>query len=138
MFSIRKPAAMLFMVGVGMLAGCQVQMQPHTATDGNLNTKPIATDQAMDKRQWDNSASYYANDGVFAHPFYGPLVTEAQRYYLNAFSDSVLFLADLAYLPVGVFIEYPWTFQVNKSVTAPPSYTLMPALPDGPEPVPTY
>jgi hypothetical protein len=139
MFSIRKPGIML-LVGVGMLAGCQLQMQPRPASNGDLSSTPITTDQAMKMRQWDASPSNYANDTVMAYPFYSPFQATSLCYRarLNAFTEPVLFLLNDFYLPVGVFIDFPWELQPNKSISAPPSYTLMPTLPDGPEPVPVY
>jgi hypothetical protein len=140
MFLIRKPGAMLILIGMGMLAGCQWEREPRPPTNGNLSDAAIPTDQAMDKRQWDSTQAHYANDGVFAHPNYSPFRPTPldNRFRLNALTEPWLYLADVAYIPVGVFIDYPWSFRVNKSISAPPSYTLMPALPEGQEPVPTY
>jgi hypothetical protein len=138
MFSIRK--SMLMLIGAGLLGGCTFQMQPKPLSDGNLSSTPIATDSAMEKRQWDTTEADYGNDAVFAHPFYAPLQPTSlnYRWRLNAFTEPWLFLGNDLYLPVGLFIQFPWTFQVNKSISAPPSYSLMPVLPDGAEPVPVY
>jgi len=133
---IRKTGA--FIVGAGMLAGCQVQNGPRAPVAGPLNSAAIATDGAMDKRQWDVTQANYVNDAVWAHPFYSPLQPETLPYKGNAVTDTVIFLGNLVYIPVGMFIEYPWTFEANKSVSAPPTYTLMPALPDGPQVPSTY
>ncbi len=128
---IRKAGALI--VGAVMLAGCQVQNGPRAPVAGPLNSAPIATDGAMDKRQWDVTQAIYVNDAVWAHPFYSPLQPTTLPYKLNAVTDTAVYLGDVAYIPVGMFIDYPWTYQASKSVSAPPTYTLMPPLPDGPQ-----
>ena len=135
MFSIRKARLLTMMVGLGMLTGCELTVHPGPSK--SLSTISIPTDQAMQARQWDVSTTGYVNDGVRAHPIYQPLQLPPEQYELNAIGEPVLFLANLIYLPVGVFIEYPWSFEVSKSLVLPPSYTLMPPLPDGAEPMPT-
>ena len=65
--------------------------------------------------------------------FYSPLQPTTLPYKLNAVTDTAVYLGDVVYIPVGMFIDYPWTYQANKSVSAPPTYTLMPPLPDGPQ-----
>jgi hypothetical protein len=138
MFSIRKSLGLLAIAAIGSVGGCQAQLGPKPPWNGGLSDAAIPTDHAMQLRQWDTSSTFYVNDAVLAHPFYSPLQSEQIRYRLGALSEPVFFLADAFYLPVGVFLEYPWEMQVNKAIAAPPSYTLMPALPNGPEPVPTY
>jgi hypothetical protein len=136
MFLIRKAGALI--VGAGMLAGCQMQMHPRNPGPEALNSTVIATDPAMDKRQWDVTQANYVNDAVWAHPIYSPFQPITLPYKGNAVTDTFVFLGDIPCIPVAMFIAYPWTFEANKSVSAPPTYTLMPPLPDGPQVPSTY
>jgi hypothetical protein len=139
MFLIRKAGALI--AGAGMLAGCQafhVGLTPRSPVTGGLSNAPIATDGAMEKRQWDVTQANYVNDAVWAHPIYSPLQVDPVSYKGNGVIEPVLFLVNVAYIPFGLFIQYPWTFEANKSLAFPPSYTLMPALPDGAQSPSTY
>jgi len=139
MFSIRKSGT--FVLVVGMLGGCQsfhASLAPRSPGLSPLSNTPIATDPAMATRQWDVTEALYVNDAVFAHAIYSPLQVDQISYKGNAAVEPVLFLANLIYIPVGIFIQYPWTFEANKSLSAPSSYTLMPPLPQGPQQPSTY
>ena len=145
MSSIRKYGLMILAAGAVMLGGCQqakeqaaaFHLQKYTPPPEPMNDTPVAGDPALDVRQWDPSSAFYVNDAVVAGPTYSPLRVSAMDYWLNAPAEQLLFLGDLFYLPVGVFIEYPWSDIVYKSFTAAPSYTLMPPLPNGPEQAPS-
>jgi hypothetical protein len=119
-----------------MLGGCQLER--NTPGPEALSSTPIQTDPAMQKRQWDPSAAVYANDTVLTRPDYTPLQPLALPCITNAVTETVLALGNLCYMPAGVFLQFPWTMEVNKSLSTPSSYTMMPPLPDGAEPVPTY
>jgi hypothetical protein len=136
MFSIHR-IAMLAMV-TGMLAGCSVSLEPKNPGPLTLSNAPITTDAAMQTRQWDATDANYANDTVWAHPFYSPLVPDTYSYKANAVTENVIFLGNVIYIPVGLFVQFPWTYQANESLALPGTYTLMPPLPEGAEPVPTY
>lgn len=138
MFSIRKTRVMMLVAGVGMMGGCEAQIHPKTPGPEALSSYAIPSDPAMEKRQWDVSFSKYGNDAVLAHPTYELLEAKAENYEINAVTEPVFFVGNVAYIPVGAFIEFPWKFEINKSVSAPPTYTLMPPLPDGAEIMPTY
>jgi hypothetical protein len=117
-----------------LLAGCQLQQ--HTPAPEPLNASPIQTDQAMEKRLWSPSPTYYVNDSVVTWPDYAPLQSAALPDNLNTLTDPLLFLGNLGYIPAGVFLEPAWEEQIFKSQSPPPSFTLMPPLPVGPEPTP--
>ena len=136
MSSIRKLASSAVLLGLFMLGGCQ--LENNTPGPEALSSTPVTTDPAMQKRQWDPSAALYVNDAVLTRPDYTPLQPIALPCIANAVTDTVLCLGNLCYMPAGVFIQFPWTMEVNKSLFTPSSYTMMPPLPDGPEPVPTY
>lgn len=119
-----------------VLAGCQIQQK--TPGPEPLNATPIHTDPAMLHRLWTPAPAYYQNDSVVAGPDYVPLQPTPLSYPLNVFTEPVLFLGNTFYSPVGVFLELPWREQIYKSMSCPPSYTLMPPLPPGPEPTPQY
>jgi hypothetical protein len=149
MSSTRSLRLVMVAVGAMMLCGCQeakddanaqikaFQIVKRVPPPEPLNETVVLGDPALDLRQWDPSAAYYINDAVVAGPTYSPLRVTAMDYWLNAPVEQLLFLGDLFYIPVGVFIEYPWSNEVYKSFTAEPSYTLMPPLPNGPAQVPT-
>jgi hypothetical protein len=140
MYLIRKAGGLALIAG--LLAGCQdfhVQLDPRSPVGAAaLENTPIATDPAMDKRQWDVSEANYANDAVWAHPIYSPLQVDELPYKANAIVENALFLGNVCYIPVGMFIQAPWSFQANKSLALPPSYTLMPPLTEGAQVPSTY
>jgi hypothetical protein len=117
-----------------LVAGCQLQQ--HAPAPEPLNATPINTDSAMALRQWGPTSAYYQNDSVYTWPDYAPLQPKPLQYELNLFTEPVLFLGNTFYLPVDAFMEPGWREQIFKSMSCPPSYTLMPPLPGGPEPVP--
>jgi hypothetical protein len=134
----REQAPWALVLGMVLLAGCQVQNGPRAPVAGPLNNAPIATDGAMDKRQWDVTQANYVNDAVWAHPNYSPLQPKTLPYKGNAVTDTLAYLGNVFYTPVGMFITYPWIFEANKSLALPPTYTLMPALPEGAQVPSTY
>ena len=132
---------LLVLLVAGMLGGCSeyhVDLHPRSPGPTPLSNTPIPTDPAMEMRQWDVSEALYVNDAVFAHPIYSPLQVDQFRYEGNSVIEPVLFLADVIYIPFGMFIQYPWTYEVSKSLSAAPSYTLMPPLPEGAQPISRY
>ena len=136
MSSIRELAPRTVIFGLLLLGGCQLQQ--NVPPPEALNSTPIQTDPAMQKRVWDPSAAIYANDAVLAWPNYAPLQPVDLPYELDAVTGTPLFLGDLCYIPPGMFIEPPWSLEASKSLSPPPSYTAMPPLPNGPEPLPTW
>jgi hypothetical protein len=103
-----------------------------------LNQPPEISDPALAVRPWAPSPTYYANDDVIAGPNYTFLCVRELPDSLNAPVEQLLFVANLLYIGPGVFLEPPWKDEVYKSLTTDPSYTLMPPLPPGAEPMPTY
>jgi hypothetical protein len=145
MFSIRNPKRLASVASAGILAailmGCQsvhVSDQSRSPYEEHLDTTPITTDGAMARRQWDVTAARYAQDAVVTQPNYEPLQLDRLAYEGNAILEPVFFIGNTFYLPVGLVLTPPWTWQVNKSLKLPEGYTLMPALPPGAEPIPTY
>jgi hypothetical protein len=136
MSSTRKLASWTVVLGLFLLGGCQ--LEHNTPAREALNSTPVKTDPAMQKRQWNPSAALYVNDAVLTRPDYTPLQPIALPCIGNSVTDTVLFLGNLCYMPAGVFVQFPWTMEVNKSLSTRSSYTMMPPLPRGPEPVPTY
>jgi hypothetical protein len=135
MFSIRKAQLALVVFAAGMLGGCQLLEHPQPLTA--VSTTPIRTDQAMATRRWDISVAGYPNDAVVSQHNYQPLMVPPISYKGSAVAEPLVFVANILYMPVGVFIDVPRSRTLSKSLALPPSYTLMPPLPNGPEPVPT-
>jgi hypothetical protein len=136
MSSIRELAPKAAMFSLLVLAGCQLQQ--NVPPPEALSATPVRTDPAMQKRAWDPSAAIYANDAVLAWPNYSLLQPIDLPYELNSLTETPLFLGNLCYIPPGMFIEFPWSLGASKSLSTSSSYTVMPPLPNGPEPLPTY
>ncbi len=113
-----------------------VHLQEKIPPTEQFNDAPIQTDGAMAMRAWDPTPAYYVNDAVWSWPDYTPLQPAVLPYDLNMLTEPFLFLGNLLYIAPGVFLEIPWQLQVYKSLSPPPSYTCMPPLPAGPEPIP--
>jgi hypothetical protein len=118
------------------LNGCA--WQQHEPGPEALNPVPIKTDQAMEKRLWSPSPTYYVNDSVVTWPDYAPFQSVALPDGLNFFNEPLLFFGNMFYIPAGVFIEPAWKEQTFKSQSPPPSFTLMPPLPAGPDQAPGF
>jgi hypothetical protein len=114
-----------------------VHLQQKVPPTEQFNDTPIPTDGAMAMRAWDPTPVYYVNDAVWSWPDYTPLQPGVLPYDLNMLTEPFLFLGNLIYIAPGVFLEIPWQLQVYKSLSPPPSYTCMPPLPAGVEPIPT-
>jgi hypothetical protein len=121
---------------VSSVAQPVVHLQQRIPPTERFNDAPIQTDGAMVMRVWDPTPAYYVNDAVWAWPNYAPLQPGVLPYELNILTEPFLFLGNLIYIAPGVFLEIPWQLEVYKSLSPPPSYTCMPPLPAGAEPIP--
>ncbi len=119
-------AALLLAMGLAGISGCAYSYR--TPAPEPLNDKPIVEDGAMAARQWNPSVAYYENDTVMTHPTYAPLEPTVLPYEANALTETPLLIANTVYWPVGMFIDAPWIYQANKSLSMPPTYTAMPPL----------
>jgi hypothetical protein len=129
--------SLLLISSVSLLGGCQVRHM--TPGPEAMNNTPLIIDQAMQIRGWEPTAAEYTNDVVMAGDTYSPLQPiwhDDNR--IDAVSQNFAFLANVAWLPVGIFIYPPWEYYPYKSLTEPPTYTAMPPLPDAAEPTPVY
>jgi hypothetical protein len=113
-----------------------VHLQQRVPPTEEMNNSPVMGDGAMALRQWDPTPGFYVNDAVWAWPNYSPLQPGPLPYEMNILTEPVLFLANLVYIPAGVFLEPPFILEVYKSISPPPSYNVMPPLPGGAEPIP--
>ena len=140
MFSTRsriKRCSLLLISSAALLGGCQVR--PMTPGPEAMNDTPVIIDQAMQIRGWEPIDAEYNNDVVMAGDTYSPLQPiwhGTNR--IDAVSQNFAFLANVAWLPVGIFVYPPWVYYPYKSLSEPPTYTAMPPLPDAEEPVPVY
>jgi hypothetical protein len=114
-------------IGVTGVGGCQLQKT--VPGPEPLSTATISTDPAMEGRAWSQTPAYYANDAVVTTPNYMPLQSQAEPSNLNSIIEPALFVGNIFYLPVGVFIDVPWKQVPSKSLSTPPTYTAMPPLP---------
>jgi len=111
-----------------LVAGCQIEHR--IPGPEPVNATPIVVDQAIAQRNWDPAPALYTNDVVMAFPDYSPLRAKNNKY--NPVVETPLFLANIAYMPVGVFIDPPWVMVGYKSMSMEPTYTAMPPLPASP------
>jgi len=111
-----------------LVAGCQIEHR--VPGPEPVNTTPIVVDQAMVKRDWEPVPALYTNDVVMAFPDYSPLRAKNNRY--NPLVETPLFLANIAYMAYGVFVDPPWIMVGYKSMSMEPTYTAMPPLTTSP------
>ncbi len=114
--------AMLFLP----MAACHVDQRKPPAEP--LNVSLVQTDPAMAERSWNPSVATYKNDGVMAWPTYSPLKSNALPVHEAVVTDPILFIADVAYIPVGMVIDRPFNMVEYKSLSTPPTYNAMPPL----------
>jgi hypothetical protein len=127
MFSTRK-----FVIGASLLTaatmlGCQANVPPGVE---RLNNSPLIVDEAMQRREWDRSASYYPN---------GDTVADGTGYMFHTHEtipdgwrrvvEPGVATLNFALLPIGVFLESPFVPQTYQGVITPPTHTAMPPLP---------
>jgi len=126
-------------LAVCALTACQ--MEQRIPPPEALNPKPIATDAAMQARQWSPSVANYKNDLVDAWPTYSPLRSNPPRVSAPllrpeaTFVEPALFLGNAIYTPVDmIFVDHPWTPMDDKSLRMEATYSAMPPLPPSPPP----
>jgi hypothetical protein len=107
------------------LAGCRVDHR--TPPPEPLNAAPLHVDAAMQRRDWDPSVATYKNDTVMAFPDYAPLRSRAVTNNAETVvTDTPIFLVNVLYIPVGIFIDPPFKMVGYKSLMVEPTYTAMP------------
>ena len=110
-----------------MMFGCQAIVPESTE---RLNNTPLIVDDAMQKRQWDQSTSYYAN---------GDTVADGTGYMFETHEtvpdgwrrvvEPAITTMNIALLPIGVFVNSPIKEQVYQGGIIPPTHHAMPPLP---------
>lgn len=110
-----------------MLGGCQSNVPEPVA---RLNDSPLIVDDAMQRREWDRSTSFYANgDTAAGGTGYMFQTHETINERDRRVVDPVLATMNIGLLPVGIFVNSPFKSQVYQGVVIPPTHTGMPALP---------
>jgi hypothetical protein len=127
MYSIRNavvraivPVAALVSAG----AGCQRVMPPPSMV---INPAPIVIDEAMQRRDWDESTAYYTNGVTVAGPT-GIYFESDPRLPLLARGaiDTPLFVGHTIALPFDFIWDPPWKDVAYPRAQAPASYTAVP------------
>ena len=112
---------------VSVFGGCQENVPEPAA---RLDNSPLIVDDAMQRREWDRSTSYYANgDSVAGGTGYMFETHETVGETWRRAMDPVIATMNIGLLPVGLFANTPFKGQVYQGVMIPPSHHGMPALP---------
>lgn len=120
-------------------AGCQdhkftpsaFQWQP--AVKKEPTNAPIATDPAMETRNWPEAHAYWANGTVVAGPTRFPYTYQTVTGlglggYQPRVLDSLLFVYQVVRLPFTYFVDPPFTPKMYRGAVYEPTYTAMPQL----------
>ena len=130
MCSTRKLAVGAITLGLVVFAGCQRIVPP--AVVSPVNDSPIAVDEAMQIRDDEPSTStaYYASGAAVAGgTSYLWQVHETIPPGYHRYAEVPVAAANIASMPVGLFVESPWEKQVYRGESVPPTYTAQPPLP---------
>ena len=131
MCSIRS-GAMLFAVLLagavaGAVGGCQRTVPPMVE---RLNNTPLVVDPAMQRREWEPSRAFYANgDTVAGGTGYMFQTHETLPPASLRVADPVMATANIAMLPVGLFVNSPFKAEEYQGAIIPPTHSANPPLP---------
>ena len=130
MYSTRKRRWTLVATCAFSLAasvGCQTVVGP---TAERLNDKPLIVDEAMQKRDWDRTTAFYANGDTVAGGYgYMFRTHETIPDPYKRVVEPAMATANIALLPIGIFVNSPFSTEVYQGVIIPPTHTAMPPLP---------
>lgn len=122
---IRK-SILVAILALAMFPGCVRK----SAQTPDMVTEPVATDEAMQKRDWPLKSALYQNGSTVAGPtqfnYIGKPEQPEWTYY---YSDFGAFMANMGLLPYNLIAHPQWTTQVYTGAVVPPSYTAVPPLP---------
>ena len=123
--TILYPLSAIFL----LLPGCLKETKPVAAVDKS----PLIVDEAMQQRTWKRSTVQFQNGETPAWPtgFILEHNPSAPKW-TPAITDTTLFIANVAMLPVGYCITPPWTRVIYPTGVVEPSYTGVPPLPPPP------
>lgn len=124
MFSARKllTVALLGIVSVS----CQRVEQSGTQI---LSPAPIIEDEAMALRQWDETASYYANGSSVSYPTLYPYVPRSDAPAVEGLVTApLLFMGQTIFLPITALVTPTWEDEAARGVYTPPTYTAIPVV----------
>jgi hypothetical protein len=111
----------------GMIAGCQRNVPPSME---KVNNAPLANDDAINKRDWEKTTSYYGNgDTIAGGTGYMFQTHETVTDPYRRIVDPTISSMNMVLLPIGVFVNSPFQPQVVQGEMIPPSYTAQPPLP---------
>jgi hypothetical protein len=127
MFSTRKLVIGASLLTAATMLGCQAKVPEGVE---RLNNSPLIVDEAMQKREWDRSTSFYPN---------GDTVADGTAYMFETHEtipdpwrrvvEPGVATLNMALLPIGVFLESPFVPQTYQGAIIPPTHTAMPPLP---------
>ena len=108
-------------------AGCQRNIPP---TMEKVNNTPLAPDDAIAKRDWQQTTSYYGNgDTTAGGTGYMFQTHETIPDGWRRIVDPTISSMNMVLLPIGVFVNTPFGPQVAQGEMIPPTYTAQPPLP---------
>jgi hypothetical protein len=137
MSSIRRTIRFSLLVSAAVVAvGCAVRTPPKP---DQLTDNTIKPDQAMQRRDWDQSSAMYPNGQVVAGPTEFPFEPKHnQSSYSYYGADSATFLLNVAVMPYSLIVTPPWQKITYPGAVTPPTSTGTPVLASSraPEPAP--
>jgi len=137
MFSTRKPLASspvvqslaLSIAAVSAIAitGCQ---KTRPAPVAKLIDSPVLVDEAMQKRDWEQSNAYYANGDTIAG-FSGRYFEPRDRFsegYFGRLADPAVGLTNVVIMPITMAVTPPWKGVDYQGVIVPPTHSANPPV----------
>ncbi|HYO11059.1 MAG TPA: hypothetical protein VER17_18990 [Tepidisphaeraceae bacterium] len=113
--------------GAAATGGCQRTIPP---MQERLNNTPLVVDEAMQRRDWEPSVSYYANGDTRAGGTgYMFNVHETMPAWTRRAADPLVAVGNMLALPVGVFVNSPAKEMSYQGSIIPPTHTAQPPLP---------
>lgn len=108
----------------GLAGGCQWAGPPPTE---RVNTTPVVIDEAMQRRDWDQSVAYYQNGAVVAGPTATYLRPDPELPELaQGALETPLFVANVVIFPFTWVAAPPWADVVYRGMNLEPTYTAAP------------
>ena len=96
------------------IVGCQ---RGWNIPPDQLDPTPIATDSAMEKRQWDQSKATYAWTGVQTYPTLETWKPAENQPFYYQYGEVPMFLGNIVASPYAAYKTPPWRLQEYRGAT---------------------
>lgn len=119
----------LVIAGAGALAGTSGCVRKSESAP-LLSNEPQIIDEAMQRRQWDQSVAVYPSGAAVAGPTWANYESKrgqaAWKYY---YTDIVVFGVNLVTMPYYAVVDFPTEQRVSPGIQLAPTFTAVPPLP---------